>query len=265
MAVLDEDFGTGLTLVEGNGGVRLSPVSVPERAPRDWRSQCERERARADAAEARAEELRWAEVAARSDGGSWKSRFKACRRRLSEAVEETKEARRTARDVPSLQAEVARLETLLSEAGIASAFDTAGALRKENARLRKALAASKAREGAIGPAARRDPVDGAPPLERSPDQKDTVRSLRKETHAGSTTRRAGGTSRTLRLNKRLDQEQAEDGEHQGDREEAVQRVPSAPPGGEDTGRQPRPGPGRCPTRFSGCAMPWRCPKPVRRS
>ena len=115
MVVLDEDFGTGLTLVEGNGGVRLSPVSVPEHAPRDWRSQCERERARADAAEARAEELRWAEVAARSDGGSWKSRFKACRRRLSEAVEETKEARRTARDVPSLQAEVARLETLLSE------------------------------------------------------------------------------------------------------------------------------------------------------
>ena len=176
MVVLDEDFGTGLTLVEGNGGVRLSPVSVPEHAPRDWRSQCERERA--DAAEARAEELRWAEVAARSDGGSWKSRFKACRRRLSEAVEETKEARRTARDVPSLQAEVARLETLLSEAGIASAFDTAGALRKENARLRKALAASKAREGATGPWP-------APPrrrtvLEPSPDQKETVRSLRTE-------------------------------------------------------------------------------------
>ena len=174
----DEDFGTGLTLVEGNGGVRLSPVSVPAHAPRDWRSQCERERARADAAEARAEELRWAEVAARSDGGSWKSRFKACRRRLSEAVEETKEARRTARDVPSLQAEVARLETLLSEAGIASAFDTAGALRKENARLRKALAASKAREGATGPWP-------APPrrrtvLEPSPDQKETVRSLRTE-------------------------------------------------------------------------------------
>ena len=117
-------------------------------------------------------------MAARSDGGSWKSRFKACRRRLSEAVEETKEARRTARDVPSLQAEVARLETLLSEAGIASAFDTAGALRKENARLRKALAASKAREGATGPWP-------APPrrrtvLEPSPDQKETVRSLRTE-------------------------------------------------------------------------------------
>ena len=57
MVDLDEDFGTNLTLVEGNGEVRLSPVSVPEHAPRDWRSQCERERARADAAEARAEAL----------------------------------------------------------------------------------------------------------------------------------------------------------------------------------------------------------------
>ena len=203
MVVLNEDFGTNLTLVEGNGGVRLSPVSVPEHAPRDWRSQCERERARADAAEARAEELRWAEVAARSDGGSWKSRFKACRRRLSEAVEETKEARRTARDVPSLQAEVARLETLLSEAGIASAFDTAGALRKENARLRKALAASKAREGATGPWP-------APPrrrtvLEPSPDQKETVRSLRTELRRldKEVVRR---DKENARLNTRLDQE-----------------------------------------------------------
>ena len=189
-----EDFGTNLTLVEGNGGVRLSPVSVPEHAPRDWRSQCERERARADAAEARAEELRWAEVAARSDGGSWKSRFKACRRRLSEAVEETKEARRTARDVPSLQAEVARLETLLSEAGIASAFDTAGALRKENARLRKALAASKAREGATGPwpaPPRRRTVPGAFP---GPEGDRQVRFARNS--AGSTRRWSGGTRRT---------------------------------------------------------------------
>ena len=192
MVVLDEDFGTNLTLVEGNGGVRLSPVSVPEHAPRDWRSQCER--ARADAAEARAEELRWAEVAARSDGGSWKSRFKACRRRLSEAVEETKEARRTARDVPSLQAEVARLETLLSEAGIASAFDTAGALRKENARLRKALAAHRRPErarpgrGPLRPGGA--PSWSLPRTRRRPSGRFARNS------AGSTRRRAGGTSRS---------------------------------------------------------------------
>ena len=122
-------------------------MSVPERAPRDWRSQCERERSRADATEAHAEELRWAEVASRSDAGAWKSRFKACRGRLSEAVEETKEARRAARDVPSLQAEVARLETLLFEAGIESNESSKiEALRKEIARLRKALVAPVARQ-----------------------------------------------------------------------------------------------------------------------
>ena len=206
MVVLDEDFGTGLTRVEGNGGVRLSPVSVPERAPRDWRSQCERDRARADAAEARAEELRWAEVASRSDAGSWKSRFKACRHRLSEAVEETKEARRVARDVPSLQAEVARLETLLSEAGVESNEDsTIEALRKENARLRKALAASKAREGAIG-RRRAETRRRRTTLERSPDQKDTIRTLRKEiTRLNNEAGRRD--KQVLQLNKRLDREQ----------------------------------------------------------
>ena len=127
MVVLDEDFSTGLTLVEGDGVARSFLSVVAERTPREWRLLYEREhagaeeeRARADAAQARCEELRWAEVASRSDAGSWKSRFKACRRRLSEAVEETKEARRAARDVPSLQAEVARLENLLWEAGIES-------------------------------------------------------------------------------------------------------------------------------------------------
>ncbi len=74
MAVLDEDFGADLTLVEGDGGVRSSPAAEPVRPPRDWQilyeqapARAERERVRADAAEARAEELRWAEVAARSD------------------------------------------------------------------------------------------------------------------------------------------------------------------------------------------------------
>ena len=205
MAVLDEDFGTDLTLVEGNGGVRSCPVSLPERAPRDLRSLYERERARADAAEARAEELRWAEVASRSDAGSWKSRFKACRRRLSEAVEETKEARRAARDVPSLQAEVARLETLLSEAGIGSnESSTTEALRKENARLRKALVAPEAREGAIGPrpAETRRRLTA---LERSPDQKDTIRTLRKEiTRLNNEVVRRD--KQILQLNKRLDRE-----------------------------------------------------------
>ena len=48
----------------------------------------------------------------------WRSRLNACRRRLSETEEQTKAARRAAMDVPSLQAEGARLETRLSEAGL---------------------------------------------------------------------------------------------------------------------------------------------------
>ena len=241
MAVLDEDFGTDLTLAEGNGGVRSSPVSVPERAPRDWRSQCERERARGDAAEAHAEELRWAEVASRSDAGAWKSRFKACRGRLSEAVEETKEARRAARDVPSLQAEVARLETLLFEAGIGSNESSKiEALRKEIARLRKALVAPEARQGAIRPrpaeTRRRRTA-----LERSPDQKDTIRTLRKEiTRLNNEVVRRGQADPPAEQAPRPGE--AEDGEHQGDRQEAVQRVPSAPSGGEDIGPQRGPCP-----------------------
>ena len=64
MAVLDEDFGADLTLVEDDGGVRSSPAAEPVRPPRDWQmlyeqahARAERERVRADAAEARAEEL----------------------------------------------------------------------------------------------------------------------------------------------------------------------------------------------------------------
>ena len=212
MVVLDDGFSTALTLVEGDGGARSFPSVVPERTPREWRSLYEREharaeeeRARADAAQARCEELRWAEVASRSDGGSWKSRFKACRRRLSEAVEETKEARRAARDVPSLQAEVARLENLLWEAGIESSkSSTIEALRQEVARLRKALAAPEAREGAIGPR----PVQTGrrrTTLERPPGEQDTIRSLR--TELGELRKEVVRRGKQIvQLNKRLDQE-----------------------------------------------------------
>ena len=123
MASHDEDFGSDLTPIEADG-VLSSSRSSPARKRRDWRSlyeqahaRAERECSRADVAEARAEELRWAEVAARSNAGSWKSRFKSCRRRLSEAEEEAKELRRTEKDALSSQAEVARLKQLLAAAG----------------------------------------------------------------------------------------------------------------------------------------------------
>ena len=74
-------------------------------------------RAGTDAAEARCEELRWAEVAARSDAGFWKRHFKSCRRKLDAAVEETKKLRREVRaGAPGLHREVARLRKELSQA-----------------------------------------------------------------------------------------------------------------------------------------------------
>ena len=188
MVVLDEDFGADLTLVEGDGGVRSSPAAEPVRPPRDWQmlyeqghARAEREGVRADAAEARAEELRWAEVAARSDAGSWKSRFRSCRRRLSEANEEAKELRRAAKAAPSLRAEAVRLETLLSEAGNGSSETGAiEALGKEVARLREALAKPEAVED---PAGWRSGEAGRDPASREEAQRlrAMIRALRKET------------------------------------------------------------------------------------
>ena len=78
------------------------------------------------------------------------------------------------------------------------------ALRKEVARLRKALAVPEARKGAIGPrpaeTRRRRTA-----LERSPDQKDTIRTLRKDiTRLNNEAVRRD--KQILQLNKRLDRE-----------------------------------------------------------
>ena len=118
MAVLDADIATELTPVETDGGIRFFPAPRPEHEPCDLltllereRARADREQARADAAEARVEELRWAEVAARSDAGSWKSRFGKCRSKLTAVEEETRELRRKVKTVPLLQTELAQLES----------------------------------------------------------------------------------------------------------------------------------------------------------
>ena len=186
MAILDADFATDLTPVEDDGGIRSTPTIRPEHEPRDWQSlyeqahaRAERERDRADAAEARCEELRWAEVAARSDAGSWKSRFKSCRHRLSEAEEETKELRRSVKEMPSLRAEVAYLRKLVWRATGPSEDGMVVALRDEVAKLRKVLAERETTEDTARPhsgGARRaqTPPAGAGQL------KATIKSLRTE-------------------------------------------------------------------------------------
>ena len=163
MAVRDEDFGTDLTLVESGDGIWSSPEAAPASSPRDWRSEyerenarAERERARADAAEARCEELRWAEVESRARAGSLKWQLDRSRSKLKAAVAETQEVRRTAKDALSLPAEVTRLEKLLSEARIEPAKRRlASPADKERRRLRATL-------------------------ERAENQKATIESLRAE-------------------------------------------------------------------------------------
>ena len=171
MSVLDDDFSVDETLSEGGDGTWAPSKPGPSGTPRDWRSLYEEERARAAAAEARCEELRWAEVAARSDAGVWKWRFKSCRRRLSEAAEEARELRRAVKDTPSLRTQVAHLRKRLWQATGPSEDGRVVWLRDEVARLRKALAASEARKAATGRCA------GG---ERSPDHTGASRSLRTE-------------------------------------------------------------------------------------
>ena len=79
---------------------------------------CAQERARADAAQARCEALRLAEIEARSRAGSYKGLFEQCRAKLNAVREELKRVCRTATDALAVQAERDRLQRLLDEAGV---------------------------------------------------------------------------------------------------------------------------------------------------
>ena len=238
MAMRDEDFGAGLTPVEAEDGLWSPPMAAPARGPRDWQSlyeeahaRAETERARADAADARAEELRRAEMVARSRAGSLKSQFDKNRNKLKAAVEETKEVRRAAKNALFYQAEVARLEKLLSQAGVESSKrSTIMSLRMEVFRLREALQASQARKDTTVPSSgeKDKPPKAAPTpktgkdtvgplsrenarlrkaLERSQEQKDEFVALRRKVAALRRSKRAAQASpprASARLRKALE-------------------------------------------------------------
>ena len=189
MASRNEDFGADLALTEGNDAIWSPSGPTPAREARDWRSlyeqahaRVERECSRADAAEARAEELRWAEVDARGRAGSLKWQLDRCRNKLKAAVEETKDVRRTAKNALSLQAEVTRLENLLSEASVEpTRRRPITKADKETRRLRATL-------------------------ERAENQKTTIESLRAE--RGELRKEVARLNREVaRLGKRLAREE----------------------------------------------------------
>ena len=143
MAVLDDDFAAELTLTESSEGICLSPAA-PTCAPRDFRSLYEQERARADAAEARAEELRWAEVA-------------RLRKLLSQALAE-----------PPVAASKAREQRI-------------GALEHENRQLHKAVQTVEGHKETIR-WQNREIVRLNAELRRLRDQKDKIRLLSEEAY-----------------------------------------------------------------------------------
>ena len=164
MASRDEDFGADLALTEGNDAIWSPSGPAPGREARDWRSlyeqahaRAERECSRADAAEARAEELRWAEVDARGRAGSLKWQLDRCRNKLKAAVEETKDVRRTAKNALSLQAE--------SHAAWRTCFPKPASSRPGAGRSQRR---TRRRAGCVAT------------LERAENQKTTIESLRAE-------------------------------------------------------------------------------------
>ena len=105
---------------------------------------CAHERARADAAEARCEALRRAEIEARSRAGTYKALFEQCRAKLHAAREELARVCRTAKQALELEAHRDRLARLLADAGVdPRKRATLTSLRIEVARLRGELAQEK--------------------------------------------------------------------------------------------------------------------------
>lgn len=136
MVVLDNAVDAGLISEPGDAGGALP--SGRRRRP-DYRRLYERERARADAAESRCEELRRSDAEARSRAGTLKWQLEQCHAKRKAVEEELREVRRTAKDSLSLKSEVARLERLLAEAGVESGKrSTMTSLRMEVVELRKA-------------------------------------------------------------------------------------------------------------------------------
>ena len=207
--MLAEDVQAEDSLVERPDAPCPHSPGLPATAESYWRSLYERERTRAETAEARCEELRLKEVASRARAGSLKWHLDNCRRKLAVRVGKLKEVRRAAKqDVEALEAEVARQEKLLRKAGVEPGERSPlESLRKDVARLNKALS------GAL-------PPKEAARLRRVVEKREnTIESLRKEIE--------GREKDVARLEDRLAWEKLETADHKktiGYREEELIRL-----------------------------------------
>ena len=137
MKICTEAVQSEVSLVERPEEPWPHSPGLPAMGEAYWRSLYERERARAEEAEARCEELRRKEVDSRARAGTLKWQFDNCRKKLAASVGEVKELRRGAKEA---RAELARLEKQLRKAGVEPGERIPlESLRKEVARLNKAL------------------------------------------------------------------------------------------------------------------------------
>ena len=144
MAMRSDDADTVLSQAADDAACTAGdpPPLIDE--PRDWRLlyeqervRAEHERERAEAAEARAEELRWAEVDARSQAGQWKTRHATSQRKLKVIAQKTKKAHHASKHALALQAEVGRLRRLFAELGVDSGDYGPAAPRRKVTDLRR--------------------------------------------------------------------------------------------------------------------------------
>ena len=142
-----EDFRPVAPPSVSTGGPALAPAQMsasPASASMDRRACCAHERARADAAQARCEALRRAEIEARSRAGTYKGLFEQCRAKLHAAREELARVCRTAKNALELEAHRDRLARLLDDAGVDTRKRaTVTSLRIAVARLRGELGKEK--------------------------------------------------------------------------------------------------------------------------
>jgi len=130
--------------IDDDGMVASSRSSVLVAGAVDWQGLYERERersdraeSRAEAAEARCEDLRWQEVRSRHRASSLQAVSEANRTKLAAARAEVRAVRRTAKRALAQEKEVARLVRLLAEAGVdVRKRSTVMSLRMENASLK---------------------------------------------------------------------------------------------------------------------------------
>ena len=230
----------------------VAEVASLSAAP-DWRRLYEQTLERAETAEARAEELKWAEVAARSALGSLQWQFKEARRKRLEAVEVADGACRAAKRALFLEAEVARLSRLLEEAGVDPRLRGGEIrLRREVHQLRAALRRSVAAQDVL-----RERVRCAPAALDAALRKALGRSRRQKSALSAVTKENARLHRSMqRLQRRIGTQESVIAKLR-----ATRAVLSKTLHGRRSERRERPGSGRSRGQVRGAPGHGRTPRP----